>query len=74
MRFWIWLNALVGRHVCEEFTQWGPVIEDREMRPPTWNEHLRCGIETMVVNRIRRSQSRRCTICGRIYLRRLKGT
>lgn len=72
-----WLRRLCGYHVCEEFTRWTTVTVDHVLdrddvifgRVPAGSvlhktEGARCTYRS-------RWQERQCTLCGKIYIRRL---
>ena len=69
MRLWVWLNRLIGRHVCEEYTQWRVLTGERD-RAPTYQEFTLGGASAMITVVVR-WQERSCTICGRLQQRML---
>lgn len=62
--FWKWL----GYHVCEEFTQWEEGTHYATIIP------LMNGLPVPSLKQTvsRTIQSRRCTICGKVYVRGIK--
>lgn len=67
-----WFRKLMGRHVCEEFTQW--TTRERNFTRPVditrdFAQYVN-GIQEIEYTR-RRWQERQCTICGCIEQRDL---
>lgn len=64
--YW-WMEKVLDRHVCKEFTQWTEKTEVWDVYPsPLFNQS-----STAIGQSLRRYQERRCTICGRLYRERI---
>lgn len=65
--YW-WMENVLDKHVCKEFTQWKEEIR-KYKEYPSYNEHV-IGIQERMVTK--RFQSRQCTMCGKTYQEELE--
>lgn len=68
MLFFDLLRKKLGYHVCEEFTRW-ELKEEEGRSTPIING---VPIHSLASPCVIRTQSRQCTICGKLYIRNVK--